>query len=141
MTNNNQTESQTVRENKDPKPQRALSEDGVRELISFFQSAKEMGSGSKGIGVVQGNGSDPLKCDYLHPKGDQPFNSPLRSSIEGGLAVRGIDPICLLEGPSHPLPKGGVGSKFCSLFFLAINEGEDIFAYSSGTVPIFCTTL
>ena len=52
-----------------------------------------------------------------------------------------IDSISSLERPSGPSPKGGFWGELLALFFLALNECEDVFAYSSGAVPVLCTLL
>lgn len=49
MTSDNQTESQPVQQNDDPKPQRALTENDIEELISFFQLLDEWDREAKAL--------------------------------------------------------------------------------------------
>jgi hypothetical protein len=49
MTNDKQTESQPVQQNSDPKPQRALTDSDIHELISFFQLLRKWDRESKAL--------------------------------------------------------------------------------------------
>jgi hypothetical protein len=67
MTSEKQTESQSVRQGTDLKPQRILTDSDIEELISFFQLLAKWDREAKALEPCKKTEDAPSNRDYLHP--------------------------------------------------------------------------